>query len=168
MRDSKNISITPGYETANPLYGPAYIRQTTTDTSTTINGTFRFSRAENNAFQYFLAKIRYGIDPFTMMIDGPYGLAEQTCQAMPGSFNPSQTGESFSYNVTIVLREWAKPPLYDYSQSFNEIGWLVPDDFCIFDRAINSSLASNKIQYLNPQFSNILDDYESAIRGILK
>lgn len=140
LRDSKQVTRVSGYETSDPLYGPAYTRITTTDTPTLITGTVIFNRAESRTFQNFLRKIRNGIDQFIMPIDSEYGPIDQVCQALPGSFNPSQQGEVFSYNVSLVIREWALPPMLEYEDSFIDIGWLIPNDFSIFDEAINWGL----------------------------
>lgn len=143
LRDNKSVQRVSGYETTEPLYGPTYVRVTTSDTPTIISGTFRFTRSEARAFQVFLEKIRFGIDPFLLPIDSERGIYPQTVQAMPGSFNPTQQGEIWSYNVTLVIREWAKDPMWDYEDSFVDIGWSVPGDFGIFDKAINWGLTGN-------------------------
>ena len=81
--------------------------------------------------------INQGLDQFTMPILSEYGLVDQVCQILPGSLNPSNNGLVFSYNISMVIREWKLPDLYDYEDEFLEIGWFIPGDFEIFDSAIN-------------------------------
>lgn len=143
MRDSKQVQRVSGYETADPLYGTPYVRVTTNDTPTIISGTFRFTRSHARAFQRFLLSIRNGLDPFIIPIDSERGVWPQTVQAMPGSFQPSQQGEVFSYNVTLVIREWAYDPMWDYEDTFIDIGWDISVDFGIFDKAVNWGLTGH-------------------------
>lgn len=139
LLSGQSISRASNFEMADPLYGPAYTRKTTDDTPVFIKGSLIFNASDARRFNNFLRDINYGFTPFTMPIMSEYGVVEQTCQAMPNSFNPQPVGGgNWRYNIDIVIADFQLPPLADYADSFTEIDWYVPDSFGIFDTAINA------------------------------
>ncbi len=143
LRDNKTVQRGETYEMSDTRYGPAYVRPFTDDAPTTVSGTLRFTRSHARRFQVWLASINYGLDPFIMPIDSEYGVEDQTVQATPDSFrNPVQNGELWSYNVTLIIREWNKGELSDYADTFFDIGWNVTADFGVFDTTLNELMPS--------------------------
>ncbi len=140
LQEGRSQSKVPGYETSDPLYGPAYVRKTTDDTPVMITGSLLFTNNEARAFQKFIRDINGGLDQFEMPIKSEYGVVNQVCQAMPGSFNPQYIGGLWRYNISLVIADWQIPPLAEYEDDFAAIGWNIPESFAIFDVALNQIL----------------------------
>ena len=137
LQEGRQVTLTPSYETADPVYGPPYIRATTDDTPVFITGSLLLSKADARRLQWFIRKINGGKDKFEMPIKSEYGVVNQICQALPGSFNPTVIGGLFKYNISIVISDWKLPPFAEYEDDFIEIGWRIPESFSIFDKAMN-------------------------------
>lgn len=137
LQDGRQVTLTPNYETSDALYGPPYVRATTDDTPVFITGSLIFSGNDARRFQKFVREINYGRDKFEMPIKSEYGLVNQVCQAMPGSFNPQMVGGLWRYNISLVISDWQLPPFAEYEDDFADIGWHIPESFSIFDVAMN-------------------------------
>lgn len=141
LREDKERTFANTYALDDPFAGPPYLDDITDDEPVSFSGKLVLDRRMAQRFYVFWNDINRGKDRFLMPIHGEFGVFEQECQALPGSFRRTTeiAQDIFEYNIDIIVPEWK--PIgdndYDYIKDFIKLGWVFPTDFNIFDIVVN-------------------------------
>jgi len=110
-------SQSPGFQLKQPLAGPGYVKQMTSDSPATYELSWRMSRAKAVQFiSWFRSPVMLneGANKFTISLDTEFGPQDHTFQLTPDNLLPSnqEAGNVFSYTATAICRKAPIPAVY--------------------------------------------------------
>ena len=110
-------SQSPGFQLVQPLAGPGYVKQMTSDSPATYELSWRMSRDKALQFMaWFYAQtgLNRGFNRFTVSLDTEFGQQPHTFQLTTDNLLPSSQEASnvFSYSATAICRKVPIPAVY--------------------------------------------------------
>ena len=110
-------SQSPGFQLVQPIAGPGYVKQMTSDSPATYELSWRMSRDKSAQFMtWFYAQtgLNRGFNRFTISLDTEFGPQDHTFQLTPDNLLPysQEASNVFSYSATAICRKVPIPAVY--------------------------------------------------------